>query len=246
MSSNDDVWILFRGQLVRDDSPGSEPPPEVSDLNQIVEVIKAEKISKSYVKLKETPVFHPNVSVGDIMKVQPSEQKFSNNIAVIEFSGVELEEESDAEEQEQVKGIGTGMLGFTTEFLMNMISLDKKVKPIVNDKFEQGLVFEPVQMISHGSYKINIAFNAENESDFKDMRDHFENWKVFFHRSANKSFGSVAFFLDTKFAKAVECLESAPCVSGCYIAFTPAEFPQIEFSPDLIPGNEDKEENNGD
>ena len=252
MPDNNEVWLVFRGKLVSDPSIAAasfESLESLENLDEVVEVVKAEKISKSYIKLKENPLFHPNISYGDIMQVKPCDKSLSNKVTILEFSGVEHSTEDSVDDaaepvnDEDVTNFGTGELGLSHNLINLMKSYDSKIRPVVNDKFEQGLVFEPTKMVSHGSYKINISYEADGE-DFNKMKDHFKKWNVHFQKSSAMNLGSVAFGLDTKFKKAVECLESAPWVKACYLAFSPSEFPQIEFSPDLIPNNNESEDSN--
>jgi hypothetical protein len=233
MSKENEVWVVFKGKLMTD--PNVEAPPDfdIGNINEVVEVIKAERISKSYIKLKENPMFHPNVAYGDIMKVKACDTSLSNTVAIIEFNGVEHEEIEGVSETD-VNDLGSDKIGLSPNIVNLMKSFDSKARPVIQDKFEQGLVFEPVAMISHGSYKINISYEADDDN-FNKMKDHFKEWDVYFQKSSASQLGSVAFGLETKFKKAVECLESAPCVKGCYLAFTPEEFPQIDFDPEYIP-----------
>lgn len=227
----DEVWVVFRGQIVTE----GERPPCFEDVDQVVEVVRAEKISKSYVKLLETPFYHPNVSYGDILKVQPTEKEFDEKIAVIEFSGVMVEEE-----EMEVDGLGSANIGLNPENLEEIMNIDKQVKPVIVDKFKQGLVYEPVQLISHGTYKINIAYEVDNKKDLNDLKNYFLTYDAVFQSSFNKKFGSVGFSKETKFEKAVKCLEEAPNVVGCFIAFNPKEFPKIDFDENLIPKREEE------
>lgn len=229
-----EAWLIFRGKLVTD--PNIESPVTIDELQEVVEVIKGERISKSYIKLKENPLFHPNVSYGDIVQVKPCDKSLSDKVTILEFNGVE-HQEADAIDENDIKDFGSDKVGFSPNIINLMREFDSKIRPVINDKFDQGLVFEPVRMVSHGSYKINISYEA-NEDELKNMKDHFKKWNVHFQSSSAANLGSVAFSLDTKFKKAVECLESVSCIRGCYLAFAPEEFPQIEFSPDLIPRNE--------
>ena len=229
-----EVWVVFRGQIVA----GDEVPESLKDLDQIVEVVKAEKISKSFVKLIETPVYHPNVSYGDVLKVVPSKQEFNDKIAVVEFSGIIAEEE----EEEDLDGLGTKNIGLSSQNLEKMMNIDKQAKPAIIDKHKQGLVYEPIELVSHGSYKINIAYEVENKKDLNNLKDYFSTYDAIFRSSWNKKFGSVGFSKETKFEKAVKCLEEAPSVVGCFIAFNPKEFPNIDFSEDLIPKKEEGDE----
>ncbi len=243
MSNDNEVWVVFRGKLVA--NPTVEPPPDfdAKSIDEIVEVMKAERLSKSYIKLKENPLFHPNVSYGDIMKVKPCDKSLSEKVAVIEFNGVEhteMDRVEDETDDKDINNFGSEQIGISPNLVNLMKTFDSKVRPIIRDKFEQGLVFEPTAMISHGSYKINISYEADEEGLSK-MKEHFKNWNVYFQKSSAAQLGSVAFGVDTKFKKAVECLESAPCVKGCYLAFAPEEFPQIEFDSDLIPKSDESE-----
>jgi hypothetical protein len=131
-------------------------------------------------------------------------------------------------------------VGLSPDLVNLMKSFDSKIRPVINDKFKQGQVFEPVSMVSHGSYKINIAYEAEGD-ELNNMKNHFKKWNVHFQKSSAMTLGSVAFGLDTKFKKAVECLESAPWVKACYLAFSPSDFPQIEFDPEEIPKNKEED-----
>jgi hypothetical protein len=248
MADNNEVWVVFRGKLVSDPSVPIENFEELESLDEVVEVVKAEKISKTHIKLKENPLFHPNVSYGDIMKVKPCDKSLSDKVTILEFSGLEhsiedsieeVDNEADDVDEEDVKDFGSANVGLSPDLVNLMKSYDSKMRPIINDKFEQGLVFEPTKLVSHGSYKINIAYEAGGD-DFDKMKNHFKKRNVHFQKSSAMSLGSVAFGLDTKFKKAVECLESAPWVKACYLAFSPNDFPQIEFSPDLIPKNDEE------
>lgn len=231
--SNNEVWVVFRGKLVREGT-NFEPPADLANLEEIVEVVRAERISKTFVKLKESPMWLPNVAYGDIMKVKTC-NGLSDKVAILEFSGIELETDDPPE---NIEGVGTEHLDFSYETMKNIVSHDSKIRPIIYDKFKEGLVFEPTNMISHGSYKINISFELNSSSDIEEMKNHFKKHCAHFQYSWSKNFGTVAFGLDTKFKNAVECLESAPFVSDCFIAFSPNEFPNIGFRQDLIPGHE--------
>jgi len=244
--SNNESWVIFRGKLVSD--PGMAESSyvdlkNVENLEEVVEVVRGEKVSKSYVKLKESPLFHPNISYGDILKVKPCDESLSEKVTILEFSGVEhsVEDIVDPPDEEDVKNLGRENVGLSPDLINHLKSFDSKIRPVINDKFKQGQVFEPVSMISHGSYKINIAYEAEGD-ELNNMTDHFKKWNVYFQKSSAVTLGSVAFGLDTKFKKAVECLESAPWVKACYLAFSPSDFPQIEFDPEEIPKNKEEEE----
>lgn len=228
-------WLIFRGKLVSD--PSAFDPNNIEHLDEVVELVKGDMLSKSYIKLKESPLFHPNVSHGDILKVKPCDKSLSEKVTILEFSGIEHNEVDAVDSDQDIQNFGAENVGLSPNLVNLMKNFDAKIRPEVNDKFEQGLVFEPVNLVSHGSYKINISYDAENE-DLSKMKDHFKNWNVHFQTSSAKNLGSVAFGLDTKFKKAVECLESAPWVKSCYLAFSPDDFPQIEFNPDLIPKSE--------
>jgi hypothetical protein len=230
--SNNEVWVVFRGKLVREGTNLTQAT-DLDNLEEIVEVVRAEKISKTFIKLKESPMWLPNVAYGDILRVKNCEE-LSDRVAIIEFSGIELDTDND----DRPEGVGTDSLDFSYEAMKNIVSHDSKIRPIVYDKFKEGLVYEPIDMISHGSYKINISFEANSPADIQKMKNHFKNHCAHFQYSWSKNFGTVAFGLDTKFKNAVECLESAPCVSDCFIAFSPNEFPSIGFRQDLIPGHE--------
>lgn len=223
-------WLVFRGKLMSDPNVMSSMEFDPNDLPEVVEVVKGDMISKSYMKLKENPLFHPNVSYGDILKVKPCDDSLSENVTVLEFSGIE----SDFDVETEVQNFGGEETMFSTNFLSQRKNLDSKIKPIINDKFEQGLVYEPVNIISHGSYKINITFNANNE-ELNSMKEYFKKYNAHFQPSSAPNLGSVSFKSDFKFKKAVDCLESASWVNGCYLAFSPNDFPDIEFNPDLIP-----------
>lgn len=227
-----EVWVVFRGQVVT----SGKVPDNLANVDQVVEVVKAEKISKSYVKLIETPFYHPNVSYGDILKVVPSDKEFNENVAVIEFSGI------SPEDTQELEGLGSDNVEITPQGFEEMILLDKQVKPTIIDKYKQGLVYEPVELVSHGTYKINIAYEVAEKSDLNSMKEYFSTYDAIFHSSWNKKFGSVGFTKETKFETAVKCLEDAPNVVGCYIAFNPKEFPSIEFSEDLIPKKDEEGE----
>lgn len=227
-----EVWVVFRGQVVT----SGKVPDNLANVDQVVEVVKAEKISKSYVKLVETPFYHPNVSYGDILKVVPSDKELNENVAVIEFSGI------SPEDTQELEGLGSDNVEITPQGFEEMILLDKQVKPTIIDKYKQGLVYEPVELVSHGTYKINIAYEVAEKSDLNSMKEHFSTYDAIFHSSWNKKFGSVGFTKETKFETAVKCLEDAPNVVGCYIAFNPKEFPSIEFSEDLIPKKDEEGE----
>lgn len=227
-----EVWVVFRGQVVT----SGKVPDNLANVDQVVEVVKAEKISKSYVKLVETPFYHPNVSYGDILKVVPSDKELNENVAVIEFSGI------SPEDTQELEGLGSDNVEITPQGFEEMILLDKQVKPTIIDKYKQGLVYEPVELVSHGTYKINIAYEVAEKSDLNSMKEYFSTYDAIFHSSWNKKFGSVGFTKETKFETAVKCLEDAPNVVGCYIAFNPKEFPSIEFSEDLIPKKDEEGE----
>lgn len=227
-----EVWVVFRGQVVT----SGEVPDNIAKFDQVVEVVKAEKISKSFVKLIETPFYHPNVSYGDILKVVPCNKEFNDNVAVIEFSGVSVDDSQDLD------GLGSENVELTPQGFEEMVNIDKQIKPVIIDKYKQGLVYEPVELISHGTYKINIAYEANEKSDLNSMVNYFSSYDAIFRSSWNKKFGSVGFTKETKFETAVKCLEDAPNVVGCYIAFNPKEFPSIEFSEDLIPRKDEGEE----
>lgn len=231
---NQEVWVVFKGQIHVE---GSDVPEYLANIEQVVEVVKAIKISKSYVKLVESPFYHPNVSYGDIIKVKSSE-KLDDKVAIIEFSGV-VDETEDLLFEE---GLGTNDIGLNGDHFKEMMSIDKQAKPVINDKHDQGLVYEPVQLMSHGTYKINVAHEAESAKDLNNLKDYFETHDAVFRPSCNKKFGSVGFSTETQFEKAVECLEGAPGIVGCFIAFSPKEFPNINFSEDLIPKKEKGEE----
>lgn len=227
-----EVWVVFRGQVVT----SGEVPDNIAKFDQVVEVVKAEKISKSFVKLIETPFYHPNVSYGDILKVVPCNKEFNDNVAVIEFSGVSVDDSQDLD------GLGSENVELTPQGFEEMVNIDKQIKPVIIDKYKQGLVYEPVELISHGTYKINIAYEANEKSDLSSMVNYFSSYDAIFRSSWNKKFGSVGFTKETKFETAVKCLEDAPNVVGCYIAFNPKEFPSIEFSEDLIPRKDEEGE----
>jgi len=227
-----EVWVVFRGQVVT----SGKVPDNLANVDQVVEVVKAEKISKSYVKLIETPFYHPNVSYGDILKVVPSDKEFNENVAVIEFSGI------SPEDTQELEGLGSDNVEITPQGFEEIILIDKQVKPTIIDKYKQGLVYEPVELVSHGTYKINIAYEVVEKSDLNSMKEYFSTYDAIFHSSWNKKFGSVGFTKETKFETAVKCLEDAPNVVGCYIAFNPKEFPSIEFSEDLIPKKDEEGE----
>jgi len=243
--SNNESWIVFRGKLVTDPNMSESSFQElksVDNLEEVVEIVKAERVSKSFVKLKESPLFHPNISYGDILKVKPCDKSLSEKVTILEFSGIEHSIEDSVEDlpdEEDVKNFGQPNVGISPDLVNLMKSFDSKIRPLINDKFEQGQVFEPISMVSHGSYKINIAYEADGE-DLDNMRKHFKKWNVHFQKSSAMTLGSVAFGLDTKFKKAVECLESAPWVKACYLAFSPDDFPQIEFDPEEIPKNKEE------
>jgi hypothetical protein len=229
-----EIWVVFRGQLTVEGTR----PDNFSDIDQVVEVVKAEKISKSYAKLIETPFYHPNVSYGDIIRVVPSNKELDDRVAVIEFSGVFSEDS----EEEDVEGLGSAIVQIDPKDVEKISNIDKQVKPVILDKYKQGLVYEPVELISHGTYKINISYEVEKSSDLNSMKEYFSTYDAIFHASWNKKFGSVGFSKETKFERAVRCLEDAPNVLGCFIAFNPKEFPSIDFSEDLIPRKEEEEE----
>lgn len=233
MSENKDVWVVFRGQIAVEEG---ERPECFEKVNQIVEVVKAHKLSKSYVKLVETPFYHPNISYGDILKVESCKEELNETVAIIEFSGIVSE---DVEESE-VEGLGTSKVALNN--IEEAMSIDKQVKPVILDKYKQGLVYEPIQLVSHGSYKINISYEVEDQNGIKDLREYFNTYDAFFQTSCNKKFGSVGFTNETKFETAVKCLEEAPGVVGCYIAFNPKEFPKIGYSEDLIPKKDEESE----
>lgn len=240
MSEEKDVWVVFRGKLVADPNAAISADFDMNNLDEVVEVIKAEKISKSYLKLKENPLFHPNIAYGDIIKAKPCDKSLSDRVTIIEFNGVEHTEQ-DAIDDNDVNNFGTEQVGLSPNLVNLMRSFDSKIRPIVNNKFEQGLVYEPVKVVSHGSYKINVAFEASGD-ELNKMRDYFKKSDVYFQGSSATSLGSVAFNLETKFEKAVKCLEAASWIKQCYLAFAPSDFPEIEFSPDLIPKNESEDE----
>lgn len=243
MSDANEAWVVFRGKLVTDSGMADATYKEVKDLEnleEVVEIVKAEKISKSYVKLKESPLFHPNISFGDIINVKPCDNSLSDKVTILEFSGIEhTAEDSVVTDDGDVKNFGQENVGLSPDLVNLMRSYDSKIRPVINNKFEQGMVFEPVRMISHGSYKINIAYDAEGD-EFNNMKNYFKKCNVHFQKSSAMSLGSVAFALDTKFKKAVECLESASWVKSCYLAFNPNDFPQIEFDPESIPKNNEE------
>ena len=228
-------WLIFRGKLVSD--PSTIDPENLDNLEEVVEIIKGEMLSKSYFKLKESPLFHPNISYGDVLKVKPCDKSLSEKVTILEFTGIEHSEAEGIDTDQDIQNFGAENVGLSPNLVNLMKNFDAKIRPEVNDKFEQGLVFEPMNLVSHGSYKINICYDADKD-DLGKMKDHFKNWNVYFQSSSAKNLGSVAFGLDTKFKKAVECLESAPWVKSCYLAFSPDDFPQIDFNPDLIPKNE--------
>ena len=234
MKKDNEVWVVFRGELHT-----SGPKPDwFSGLEQVAEIIKAEKISNSYVKLTESPLFHPNVSYGDIFQVEQSED-LDDNVAVIEFSGY-LEDEND-KEQEKINGLGTALVDMSPESLKKIMKFDSQIKPIIHSEVEKGNVYSPIKFMSHGTYKINILFDYKKEEDLKVIKDYFNKSKVYFQPSSNKGFGSVSFSNTTKFKDAVACLENAKMVFSCAIAFDPEEFPLIDFSTDLIPNNDQTE-----
>lgn len=228
-----EVWVVFRGSVMT----SGNVPEDFPKIDQVVEVVKAEKISKSYVKLVETPFYHPNVSYGDILKVVPSNKELNDNVAVIEFSGVSTEDVT-----QEVEGLGSTSVDVTPQGFEEMLGIDKQVKPVIIDKYKQGLVYEPVELISHGTYKINISYEVAEKSDLNSMKEYFSTYDAIFHSSWNKKFGSVGFSKETKFETAVKCLEDAPNVVGCYIAFNPQEFPSIEFNENLIPKRDEESE----
>lgn len=228
-----EVWVVFRGSIMT----SGNVPEDFPKIDQVVEVVKAEKISKSYVKLVETPFYHPNVSYGDILKVVPSNKELNDNVAVIEFSGVSTDDLS-----QEIEGLGSNNVEVTPQGFEEMIQIDKHVKPVIIDKYKQGLVYEPIELVSHGTYKINISYEVAEQTDLNSMKEYFSTYDAIFHSSWNKKFGSVGFSKETKFETAVKCLEDAPNVVGCYIAFNPQEFPSIEFNENLIPKRNDEEE----
>lgn len=234
-----DVWVVFRGKLVADPNVVNSTDFNTNELDEVVEVVKAERVSKSYLKLKENPLFHPNIAYGDIIKAKPCEKSLSEKVTILEFSGIEHTEQ-DVVGDSDVNNFGTDQVGLSPNLVNLMRNFDSKIRPMVEDKFEQGLVFEPVKIVSHGSYKINVAYEASGD-DLNKMRDYFKNSNVYFQSSSATNLGSVSFGLETKFQKAVECLEAAHWIKQCYIAFSPSDFPQIEFSSDLIPKNEEDE-----
>lgn len=239
-------WLIFRGKLVADPSVIENVDPTdaeslqgvVDSLQEAVEVVKGEMISKSYIKLKESPLFHPNVSYGDIMQVKPCDSSLSEKVTILEFNGVEHTEFDPADFEDDVRDLGTASPQISPHFVGMMKGFDSKVRPIINNKFEQGLVFEPTKFVSHGSYKINVAYEASDD-ELNEMKEYFNSRKIYFQPSSAKSLGSVAFGLDVKFKDAVKYLEGARWVKHCYLAFNPNDFPQIEFSPDLIPNSEE-------
>ena len=236
---NKECWLIFRGKMVTDPNMLSDPDSmNIEELDEVIEIVKGEMVSKTYMKLKDSPLFHPNVSYGDIMKVKPCEEALSERVTILEFNGIEHDEFNEHDEtddaSDEVLDIGSETPQLSSSFLGMMKGFDSKIRPMINDKFEQGLVFEPVKFISHGSYKINVAYEANGDNYIK-MKDYFKDNDVHFQASSAKNLGSVAFNTETKFKKAVECLESAPWIKQCYLAFAPDEFPEIEFSSDLIP-----------
>lgn len=232
-------WLIFRGKLVTDPNIISDIENfDVDSLQEVVEIVKGDLLSKTYIKLKESPLFHPNISYGDIMKVKPATD-LSDKVTVLEFSGIE-HSDFDAED-DSVKNLGTSTPQISPGMVDMMKNFDSKIRPMINDKFKEGLVFEPVSFVSHGSYKINVAYDAD-DNELNKMREYFKNKGVHFQTSSAKKLGSVAFGTETKFKNAVKCLESAHWITNCYLAFKPDEFPQIEFSPDLIPGGGENED----
>lgn len=227
-----EVWVVFRGQVLTE----GEVPEGLANVDQVVEVVKAEKLSKSFVKLVETPFYHPNVSYGDILKVTPCKKEFTDNVAVIEFSGAVTDDDQD-----DIDGLGSNNVTIDPQNFEEIVNIDKRVKPVIIDKHKQGLVYEPTQLISHGSYKINIAYEVDKKSDLTNMVEYFNTYDAIFRSSWNKKYGSVGFSKSTKFEQAVKCLEEAPNVVGCFIAFNPKEFPDIDFSEDLIPKKNEEE-----
>lgn len=230
-----DVWVVFRGQI----STEGDVPESFNDVEQVVEVVKAQKLSKSYAKLTESPFYHPNVSYGDILKVEPSKKELNEKVAVIEFSGIVSSEESGDSLFET--GLGSTDVGLNPQSLDEMIAIDKQAKPVILDAFKQGIVFEPVKLINHGTYKVNVAYNASSQTELNNLREYFETHDAHFQSSQNKRYGSVGFTIETPFETAVKCLENAPGVVGCFIAFNPNDFPNIGYSEDLIPKPEEEE-----
>jgi len=222
-----EVWVVFKNKVALgffnetntdEDNFGLEDP---FSHQSILEVLRAEKISKSYVKLKESSVLIPPINHGDIYQVEKCE--FPQEGLVINFNGFVEEEE---EKEEKMKDNLKDYLLSQHDRNMNKINKLNSEFYIANNK------------VSNGSYKINITHNAKNNKDLLKLEKHFKKWGAFFQKGSStlSGIGSVCFNIDNKFKKAVNCLETAPYVQGCFIAFDPSDYPDIDFSEDQIPG----------
>lgn len=235
---NNDIWLVLRGKLFK--SYG-EVFQEVmgSNYEEIIEIVRAEKISKSYAKLKENTIYTPNISTGDILQIKPCEG-ISESSAVMEFSGYVEEDVEPNSFDKSLSSIGGVMDAEESTFEDYLKKRDSSLRPVVENSISNDTLFEPVKLISQGSYKINITFDAEDKSQLDEMKNHFNKWNVFFQHNLVKKIGSVSFGVDFKFKKAVDCLETAPYVSGCFLSFNPENFPLIDFDEDLIPKSKEE------
>lgn len=234
---NNDIWLVLRGKLFKSYNSGFQ---EVVDSNyeEIVEIVRAERISKSYAKLKENTIYTPNISIGDVLQIKPCEG-ISESSAVMEFSGY-LEDVEPNSFDKSLSALGGVFEAEESSFEDYLQKRDSHLRPIVESSLKEDKLFEPYKVVSQGSYKINITFEAENNDQLNEMKEHFDKWNVFFQYNLFKKIGSVSFGLDFKFKKAVDCLETAPYVNGCFLSFDPGNFPLIDFDVNLIPkGNEE-------
>lgn len=229
---NNEVWLVLRGKLFKSYESGFSEVESAYD--EIVEIVKVDLISKSYAKLKENTVFTPNLSIGDIIKIKPCEG-ISESSAVMEFSGYLEDEEESNNFEKALSTLGGVFEADEQSFEEYLEKRDQHLRPIVKSSLKDNKLYEPEKIVSNGSYKINITFDAINNDQIREMKEHFNKWNVFFQHNLLKKLGSVSFGLDFKFKKAVDCLESAPYVNGCFISFNPNDFPMIDFDINLIP-----------
>ena len=108
----------------------------------------------------------------------------------------------------------------------------------MKQKAAQGLLFEAKKVITHGTYKIGVRFVTAKDEDVGMISDHFNKNNAIFEMCM-PSVGTVSFNRETPFSSAVETLQAAPYVVTCAVCFDPSCFPEIGFSEDLIPKNDE-------
>ena len=222
MENSGDIYVVFRS--FKDVWPWSEPLEDenisvlgFTDQNDVLEIVKAEIVGKSYVKLCESPIFTPSVSFGDILKVKLVEQEFSCDGTYPHFFGVSSKNEKN-EDKENME----------LKFLNEIIRCCLVFEPDYGCFTSGSSLPNNLSVVSHGSYKINVSFNNCNT---KLLQSYCFKSGAKFYKSNKANIGSVCFSNETKLHDAMYIINKAPDLKHCYITFNPKEYPLIDFEP---------------